>query len=78
MFALGLVFVYRRRMKAIDLDRDPLIHLVPLVLQGWNLVDAFAVRNSIVYAPAVVIGLPHAAYIAWVWSKGSRTKKRER
>jgi len=65
-------------MKPLDLDRDALILLISLVLRGWDFVYAFAARNSIAYAPVVVIGLPHAAYIVWVWSKGFRVKKRER
>lgn len=77
-FALGLVFAYRRRMKPLDLDRDALILLIPLVLHGWDLVYAFAARNRMAYAPVFVIGLPHAAYIAWVWSKGYRAKPKER
>ena len=77
-FAMCLVFAYRRRMKPIDLDRDALILLIPLVLHGWDLVYAFAARNRIAYAPVFVIGLPHAAYIAWVWSKGYRTRRAER
>jgi hypothetical protein len=76
IFALGLVFAYRGRMKPLDLDRDAIILLIPLVLHGWDFIYAFAARNSIAYAPVVVIGLPHAAYIAWVWSKGFRAKKR--
>ncbi len=70
-------FAYRGRMKPLDFDRDALILLIPLLLHGWDFVYAFAARNSVAYAPVVVIGLPHAAYIAWVWSKGFRTKMRE-
>jgi len=64
-------------MKPLDLDRDARILLIPLVLRGRDFVCAFAARNSIAYAPVIIIWLPHTAYIAWVWTKGFQAKKRE-
>jgi hypothetical protein len=67
--AIALLFVFRKRIGAIDLKADGLVFAVPVLLHLFDIVYAFALGTKVAYVPVLVVSAIHIAYLACIYAK---------
>ncbi len=71
--AIVILFVFRKRVQAMDLKADGIILFgVPLFLHAYDIIYAFARGTSVAYVPVVLIGVLHALYLLLMYRAGKR------
>lgn len=72
MFAIVLMFIYRKRMKPIDLKKDKIIFIVPVMLQAYNIIVGFGRGIKLSYIPVTVCTIIMVVYFVFLWHNGKK------
>ena len=70
-YAVGvaILIIYRNRIKPVNIEKDWLYLVLPMVLHVYDLIYAFAAGITIAYAPCIIVTAIHGIYLWIVYMK---------
>lgn len=71
-FAIVLLFIFRNRLKPIDLKKDKIVFVFPIIIHLFDVIYAFALGIKIAYVPVTVVTIIHLVYLLYVFSKSRK------
>ena len=72
-FPIVLMIVYRKKMLTIDLKKDSIIFIVPIVLHIYDLAVGFGIGIIQSYVPITITAIIHAVYLGWLYKTSVKT-----
>jgi uncharacterized membrane protein len=67
---IALLVIYMKPNNALDVRRNLIVLLIPVVLHVWDIALAYTVGIERGRVPSVLVGAIHIAFLAWIVSKG--------
>jgi len=74
VFPIIMMAVYWKRMNPIDLKKDKIIFIIPIVLRLYDLIVGFALGITESYIPITVISVIHFAYLFYLYRKAKKAE----
>jgi len=71
-FAIVLLFIFRNRLKPIELKKDKIVFVFPIIIHLFDVIYAFALGIKIAYVPVTVVTIIHLVYLFYVFSKSRK------
>ena len=74
VFAIALMAVYWKKMNPINLKKDIIIFIVPIVLRFYDIIVCFGLKLQEAYVPVIVCSIVHFVYLAVIFTKAKRNQ----
>ena len=67
LLPIALMIAFRKRMTPLDLKKDAVVFIVPIVLRLYDLALAFGLRLTEAYIPVFLCSALHGAYLFYLY-----------
>ena len=74
VFAIALMAIYWKKMTPINLKKDMIILIVPIVLRLYDIVVCFSLKLQEAYVPVIVCSIVHFVYLAIIFAKAKKNQ----